>query len=69
MLIKIGVRRSHFGIFVCTALASPAWAATYCVTNPAPTPGQGSNDASVLRILDNQNCIAVRSGQAAIRFA
>jgi tetratricopeptide (TPR) repeat protein len=59
------MRRSHFGIFVCTALASPAWAGDIpryepspAWVLPAPPPGPASDDAPVLRILDNQSRIA-----------
>jgi hypothetical protein len=45
MLIKIGgnMRRSHFDIFLCTALASPAWAGDiprYEPNNAEPEKGQ-----------------------------
>jgi hypothetical protein len=59
------MRRSHFGIFVCTALASPAWTGDIpryepspAWVLPAPPPGPASDDAPVLRILDNQSRIA-----------
>lgn len=59
------MRGSHFGIFLCTALASPAWAGDVPRYEPspvwvlaAPTPGPASDDAPLFRILDSQSRIA-----------
>jgi tetratricopeptide (TPR) repeat protein len=59
------MRHSHFGIFLCAGLVSPAWASdtpryepTPAWIVPAPMPSPAADEAPLLRILDQQSRIA-----------